>query len=221
MSIFTGKDGYNSKQSWTERSDVDRLKRTGKYEYETGLNDGPDPVTAWLRDKIIQLPLASIVYPDRQPDILEVGSGFGGWSEKLAGLYRSFTGAEVMEERVNHARLIRTRPNVRFYHITDPDFYLGRTFDVVLSITVIQHLPMPLAINCLKAISRHMRPDGVAFMSEGRIYDCTVEDAEKIYADQKVAAHMIAKPISLLQDAVPDLIWEREGGIRFILRKRK
>lgn len=221
MSIFTGKNGYNSSQSWAERSDVERLKRSGKYEYETGLNDGPDPVTSWLRDKIIQLPLRS-TYPDGQcqPDILEVGSGFGGWSEKLAGLYHSFTGAEVMEERVNHARLIRTRPNVSFHHITDPDFDLGRKFDVVISITVIQHLPMPLAINCLKAISRHLRPDGVAFMSEGRIYDCTVEQAEAIYADEKVAAHMIAKPIGVLQEAVPDLIWEREGGIRFILRKR-
>lgn len=210
MSIFKGKDGYDSNVSWAERSDVARLKRIGQYEYETGLSDGQDPVTGWLRGKLA---------PIQSPDILEVGSGFGGWSEKLAGLYNSFTGAEVMKERVEQARLLRTRPGVKFYHVQHP-FDLDQTFDVVLSITVIQHLPVPQAIHCLQAISRHLKDDGVAFMSEGRIYDCTVAEAEKMYAQSTTAAHMIPKPLSLLQEAVPDLSWEREGGIRFILRKK-
>lgn len=212
MSIFAGKNGYDSFAEWTERSRVDLLKSIGKYEYETALYDGPDPVIEWLRGKLAALPT--------KPDILEIGSGFGGWSVKLDGLYKTFTGAEVMKERVEHARVIRPSENVFFHQITSPDWNLERLFPVVLSITVIQHLNVPLAIDVLRAIERHLEPGGIAFMSEGRIYDCSVAEAEKMYVQPSNAAHMIPKPLSLLKEAVPSLTWEREGGIRHILRKR-
>jgi 2-polyprenyl-3-methyl-5-hydroxy-6-metoxy-1,4-benzoquinol methylase len=213
MSIFTGKDGYNSAVSWAERSDVDRLRRTGKYEYETALYDGPDPAIAWVRGKLATLP--------PNPDILEVGSGFGGWAIKLAGLYATFTGAEVMPERVAHARAIRKGPGISFHQIDGPAWNLGRLFPVVMTITVIQHLPVPLAIDVLKAVDRHLAPGGTALLAEGRIYDCTIAEAEALYAQVDCAPHMIPKPLRLLQEAVPTLSWEREGGIRHILRKGK
>lgn len=213
MSIFTGKAGYNSFQSWAERSDVARLKSIGQYEYETGIQDGRDPITVWLRNKLAILP--------PNPDILEVGSGFGGWSVKLGGLYKSFTGAEVMAERVEHARKIRTGSNVVFHHIPRPDWNLNHKFPVVICITVIQHLPVPQAIDVLKGIDRHLADDGVALLSEGRIFDFTLADAEALYASKQTAAHMIPKPLYLLKEAVPNLTWEREGGLRFILRRKK
>lgn len=210
MSIFKGKNGYDSNAAWTERSRVDELRRIGQYEYETALTDGPDPCITWLREELGKLPA--------NPDILEVGSGFGGWSKKLEGLYNTFTGAEVMAERVAHARSIRKGDNISFHHIASPDWNLSRTFPVIICITVIQHLPVPFAIDVLKAIERHLAPGGTALMSEGRIYECSIEEAEMMYSSPTTAEHMIPKPLSLLHAAVPSLEWEYRG-LRHVLRR--
>lgn len=212
VSIFTGKAGYDSWSAWRERSNVELLQSRGHYNYETDASSD-DPASLWVRSK-----LESFVSP---PDVLDVGSGFGGWSVKLRGVYNEYVGADVTRERVEHARVLREKSGVSFHHIDSSEWDLGRRFPVVISITVIQHLTVPTAINVLRGIARHMADDGIALLAEGRIFDCTLDEAEAIYARASNAAHMIPKPISLLQEAVPELTWTRENGTRFVLTKAR
>jgi 2-polyprenyl-3-methyl-5-hydroxy-6-metoxy-1,4-benzoquinol methylase len=164
-----------------------------------------------LKSKLAELPT--------NPDVLEIGAGFGKWAEALKGLYASFTGVDVTLARIEHAKKIRGGPNVSFHHIPTPDWNLGRKFPVVLSITVIQHLLMPQAIDVLKGIERHLAPGGTAILAEGRIYDITLAEAEARYRDSANAAHMIPKPLALLKEAVPELRWYQESGGKFLLTR--
>jgi 2-polyprenyl-3-methyl-5-hydroxy-6-metoxy-1,4-benzoquinol methylase len=211
MSIFTGKAGYDSWKAWAERSDVALLQSRGEYNYETDASMD-DPAAQWVRGKLSAFSVA--------PDVLDVGAGFGGWSVKLSGAYTSYVGADVTRARVEHARILRgANRSASFYHIADAEWSLGRLFPVVISITVIQHLTVPTCVDVLRGIERHLQREGVALLAEGRILDCDVQEAEKIYARSENAPHMIPKPLSLLRAAVPGLDWTRESSTHFALRK--
>ncbi len=201
MSISCGKDNYDSKAFWTERT-ARALKERGElYSYDLGRGD--DPLLPWLDSKI-----------KKTDDILEVGCGFGKWARQLRGKYRTYWGVDVIPQRIEHAKQLT--PDGLFL-LVEGDWDLHNKFDVIMSITVIQHLTLPEAIKILQAIERHLLPGGIALLAEGRIAEMSVEEAERCY--KEYAAHMIPKPLHILKEAAPSLEWTVESGIRFVLRK--
>jgi 2-polyprenyl-3-methyl-5-hydroxy-6-metoxy-1,4-benzoquinol methylase len=149
--------------------------------------------------------------------VSEIGSGFGGWSKKLQGHYKAYTGAEIMPERVAHARELHENEHAKFERITGPDWDMMRTFDVVFTVTVIQHLEMDKAEIVMRQIERHLKSTGKVLLVERHIYDCSLDEAERMY--DNTAAHMIPKPLYLLKEAAPSLTWEQAGEYNYILRK--
>lgn len=211
MSISTGKLGYDSRAYWKERTlEALRNNKALLYEYDTGAKD--DDTVRVIKKQLSLLPPA--------PAILEIGSGFGKWARVLRGMYSEFVGAEVIEERVEFARKNNEWPGVSFYQIFHDDWHIKRKFDVVMSITVIQHLTLPQGIEVLKAIDRHLAPTGTAILCEGRIWEITMEEAEEKYKEAGNSFHMIPKPIKVLMDAVPTLNWIKRDGTLYLLRKK-
>jgi cyclopropane fatty-acyl-phospholipid synthase-like methyltransferase len=206
MSIFTGKDGYNSKAVWRQRTETALRERGPLYEYDLGLED-QSACIGWIKSFLSSHPLTHV---------LEVGSGFGKWAKVLANHYLTYTGLEVIPARVQHATALYGSKAVRFENLSDEQ-YCGK-YDVVLSVTVLQHVTVPEAVELLRIIARHLTPTGSALLAEWRIWDITVEEAERRYADPKCSAHMIPKPLSYLQAAVPELVWHGEPG-QFVIRK--
>jgi SAM-dependent methyltransferase len=208
MSIFTGKNGYNSISEWTSRSEQALRTRGELYTYDLGLND-KSPCVEWIKTQLQRR---------SKPDVLEVGSGFGKWAKVLDGYYKTYTGLEVVTARVAHSRKLYGSPTVTFECLT-PHIKLDRLFNVILSVTVIQHVTVPEAIGLLRVIERHLAPGGQALLAEWRIWDITVAEAEARYADPSCSAHMIPKPLGYLQNAVPELVWSGDNGC-FVLRRK-
>lgn len=209
MSIFTGKGGYDSTKMWEERSALALRTRGPLYHYDLGDED-KHPCIEWFKQELDARPGA---------DVLEIGCGFGHWAKALDGHFKTYTGVDPILSRINHAAALYAREGVRFASI--PGAYnLRRHFDVILCVTVIQHLALDKSVQVLAAIARHLKLDGVALLAEGRLWDITLEEAERRYAEEGNAVHMIPKPISLLKEAVPELEWEILGHGLFKLRLR-
>lgn len=212
MNIYTGKDGYNSAQLWAERSRSALDERGTLYAYDVRGTESPNAKenADWIKTE-----LAKHSWP---PAVLEIGSGFGKWAGELRGQYSEFVGAEIIPERVRHARELYAGEPVSFYRIENPTWDIGIKFPVVLVITVIQHLLVPDAIDVLQGVARHLQPGGVALI----IDDCIFPGMEEAEANQRYgsacAAHMIPKPLSILQAAAPELTWEQKGNNKFVVR---
>lgn len=216
MSIHYGKNEYNARRLWQERSELALSQPNGKlYAYDVLGTDSAnaDRNVAWLRAKVGEF--------NPQPQVLEIGSGFGKWANALSGLYQHFTGVEVINQRVEHAQALhRSNGNVCFYHKPDPTWNLGRKFGVIIIVTVLQHLVVPDAVKVLQCAERHLADNGLLFIIDDCIHDITLQEAEFKYETSANAAHMVPKPLSVLEEAVPQLDWFVEESGKFILRKR-
>lgn len=199
MSIHYGKNEYNARRLWQARSELALKERGALYEYDVigTASENADQNVAWLRAKVEKF---------NQPQVLEIGSGFGKWASALHGLYQCFEGVEVIAERVQHALdLHRTNGNVFFHHKPDPTWNLGRKFGVIIIVTVLQHLVVPDAVKVLQCAERHLADNGLLFIIDDCIHDITLEEAEFKYETSANAAHMVPKPLSVLEEAVPQL----------------
>lgn len=208
MSIFTGKGGYDSKTSWTGRHH-ETTRESGKLVAKNDIAENDYPTARFL----------AYSFPNRDVDVLEVGCGYGKWADMLSNYYKTFTGIDVVPERVQQAAEIRKHLRTASFQCVPPNnWQLGRKFDVVMTVTVLQHLNLNQAIATLKSIEQHLKPNGIVLLAEWQITDISLEEAQTRYADQKCPAHMIPKPVSLLK-AATNLEWSGTVG-RYILRSR-
>jgi len=211
MSIFTGKDGYNSDRLWKERSARALTTDAELYNYDSQLLPD-DQIYGWLRRQLVKFKAL--------PTMLEIGSGFGRWAKALHAVCDSYVGVDVVPARVAHtAEKLKYLSDTEF-RLVSGEWDLARRFDVILSITVLQHLLMPEAAAELRAIERHLAPGGVALLAEWRIDDITLAEAERRYADPSCPSHMIPKPLGMLKSYAPTLDWFEDGAGYWILRRR-
>lgn len=212
MSIFTGKDGYNSDRMWKERSARALNSDAELYDYDSRLLPD-DPIYMWLKKKFIQ--------QSTYPNVLEIGCGFGRWAKALHAVCASYVGVDVVPARVDYTTKRLQYLSDTEFRLVSGEWDLGRKFDVVLSITVLQHLLIPEAAVELRAIERHLAPGGEALLAEWRIDDITLAEAERRYAVPGCPAHMIPKPLGMLKSYAPTLDWFEDGPGYWILRRRK
>jgi cyclopropane fatty-acyl-phospholipid synthase-like methyltransferase len=210
--IWTGKDGYTSRQEFE-----DRTRRAMGGDDAFWKYDGKVPKANDRQVEAIKALLAM-----REPgDVLDVGCGYGRYAVELAGLYRTYTGIDVVESRIHYAAATYANPQASFQWINPADWQLGRQFDAIFAVTVVDHLTVPDAATLLSQAAKHLKPDGELLLYEGCLGYWTEEQAEQMYASGRQPEHMIPKPISLLEQLVPDLSWQVLGGLRYRLRLRR
>lgn len=102
--------------------------------------------------------------------VLEVGCGTGLGSIFLAQHARHVTGLDVKESELAQARAINRRDNVAFergdFFSLDPQ----RRFDAVVSLDVIEHMPVDDGRRFLAAAARHTRPEGLTIIGTPSIH---------------------------------------------------
>ena len=187
MSIWTGRDGYDSVNEFTVRTDRALDGDAAFCNCEMGETGSSELFLSRLNE---------VVAGKR---VLDIGCGFGKWAQTLDG-FRSYTGIDVVERRVKYARTLGV-PHAEFIHIKDGNWAgvpIG-AFDVALSVTVLQHLNLAQAKRVLVNAHTALRPNGTLMLREGRISDVTEGEAEAAYLAS--TSHMIPKPISALKSA--------------------
>lgn len=197
---------YDPFDYWTERTDWGT--KSPKFLKRDKLVEGLDQATVtWVRTQL---------QARQNPSLLDIGCGFGRWAEVLEGYYSKFVGVDVVQARVEAAQTDWGRPNRGFQVIpTVGDWTLEMTFDVILFITVIQHLPLDMTVAILKSATRHLAPGGVMLLVEWQL-----QDVEETDIQDSGTSHMIAKSIRQISREVPDLVWSGHAG-RYILSRRQ
>lgn len=98
-------------------------------------------------------------------DILELGCGSGRWIPTLKSNGARVTGIDISEHAIAKARLLN--PDVDFLcaDVTEYNFSPA-SYDLVVSITVLQHLPYAEQLQVLAEIARTLRPSGRLLLME-------------------------------------------------------
>lgn len=102
--------------------------------------------------------------------ILEVGCGSGLGSIFLGQHCAHVTGLEIKRSEVEDARAMNRRKNVEFMVEDFFNLRIERQFDVVVSLDVIEHMPMEQGSELICAISRRVKPTGMAVIGTPSIY---------------------------------------------------
>lgn len=102
--------------------------------------------------------------------VLEIGSGSGLGSIFLSQHSEYVTGLDVKSTEVEEAKAINRRDNVDF--IVGDFFNLDETlkYDVIVALDVIEHMPEDVGHLFVAAISRHLKPTGMAVIGTPSLY---------------------------------------------------
>src|SRR5581483_226902 len=97
--------------------------------------------------------------------VLDVGCGVGRWSRLLAGRGAQVTGIDLSPTMIEEAERRAARAGVAErcrFHVQDvSDLKIGGQFDVVLAVTVLQHILDPVGLRAaVTAMSRRLAPGG-------------------------------------------------------------
>ncbi|MBU1061332.1 MAG: class I SAM-dependent methyltransferase [Candidatus Omnitrophica bacterium] len=99
-------------------------------------------------------------------DVLEIGFGDGYGADFLAGSAENIKAIDALEKNVGLASSKYKRPNLEFRKMSAVDLDFGdKSFDVVVSFQVIEHIPVNLLMKYLEEIKRVLNKSGIAFIS--------------------------------------------------------
>lgn len=215
MSIFKARNGYHTRQDFDRRTaEVMSQYHQGKmgtrkqgFLYDGGEWPEDEPCVLAFRDRLAGF----------KGDLLDIGCGYGRWFAALKGCYGSYTGVDAVSGRIEFAQ--SQYPKGVFHKVGDV-WDLEQRFDRIIMAFVIQHLVVDEAVNLLKRLEAHLTEGGEALLWEAHIIDGDLEVAEAFY--KTLPKHMIPKPISLLQERIPGLKWQRVSEVHewfFVVRR--
>jgi 2-polyprenyl-3-methyl-5-hydroxy-6-metoxy-1,4-benzoquinol methylase len=102
--------------------------------------------------------------------VMEVGSGSGLGSMFLSQHCQHVTGIDVKTTEVDEARALNKRKNVDFLVQDIFKIPKKRKFDVVVSLDVIEHMPIELGHKFLRAKALHLNDNGMLIVGTPSIY---------------------------------------------------
>jgi ubiquinone/menaquinone biosynthesis C-methylase UbiE len=100
---------------------------------------------------------------------LDVGCGIGRWSLELARRGHDVTGVDLSPRMIERAQARAREADVacRFAVGDAASLALGRTFDLILSVTVLQHITEPAAAEtAIARLAAHLSPSGELVLLE-------------------------------------------------------
>lgn len=103
--------------------------------------------------------------------VLELGCGVGRWSRRLAAAGALVTGVDLsqamVDEAMRRAKAAGADDRCEFVAGDAADLALGRTFDLILCVTVVQHILSPDRMqSAIDRMSAHLAPGGRIVMLE-------------------------------------------------------
>ena len=109
--------------------------------------------------------LRSWLRPSAGTRVLEIGCGVGRWSRRLARAGALVTGIDLSEvmvrEAIRRARLETVDDRCTFAQGDVVNLALGQSFDLILCVTVLQHIAHPEGIReALDRMRVHLAPEG-------------------------------------------------------------
>lgn len=116
--------------------------------------------------------------PDRSARALDFGCGVGRLTQGLARHYEHVDGVDVAASMIELAEAHNAAPEKISYHLNeaaDLRLFEDASFDLILSIIVLQHIPNRLKRTYLSEFVRLLRPGGVAALTIPSHGDFTVE----------------------------------------------
>ncbi|GEM_PF-5993179 len=99
-------------------------------------------------------------------NVLDVGCGTGRWSKMFRNSGAKVTGIDLSETRLENNKEKIAGVDFKCMSVTDLDF-ANETFDVVNSVTVLQHIPYKLKEQAIKEIVRVTKKNGYVALFEG------------------------------------------------------
>ncbi|MDN5715807.1 MAG: methyltransferase domain-containing protein [Janibacter sp.] len=119
-------------------------------------------------------------FPSRTDRALDFGCGAGRLTQALAQHFDHVDGVDVASSMVDLARQHNRRGDNVDYHLNvapDLGLFPADTFDFLLSIIVLQHIPNALKVRYLTEFVRVLRPGGVAAFTVPSHGDWSIEGA--------------------------------------------
>jgi len=124
--------------------------------FETGRGEWGSLVR-YLSEQNIALP--------RNGKALDFGCGVGRLSRAMAGYFSTVTGVDASAAMIGLAREYHAGEysTIRFVHHDQPGLSLfgNNTFDFILSVLVLQHIPVEEGKNYLREMARVLKPGGI------------------------------------------------------------
>src|SRR5687768_4208221 len=102
--------------------------------------------------------------PEPEGRALDVGCGAGRWSRLLRDRGYLVTGIDLQAGLIERARA--SDPDIRYEVAGVQEFEANEPFDLVTSVTVLQHIPKTDQEDAVRAIRRSLRPGGRAVVLE-------------------------------------------------------
>lgn len=118
------------------------------------------------------------LYPAAMTRALDFGCGAGRLTQGLARLFEQVDGVDVAASMIELAQSHNSFPEKLTYHLNEaPDLRLfaNESFDFLISIIVLQHIPNRLKRAYLAEFVRVLRPGGVAAFTIPSHGDLTIE----------------------------------------------
>jgi SAM-dependent methyltransferase len=116
--------------------------------------------------------------PERAERALDFGCGVGRLTQGLARHFAQVDGVDVAASMVDLANRYNATPDRVTYHLNeaaDLTLFENSSFDLILSIIVLQHIPNRLKVTYLEEFVRLLRPGGVAVFTVPSHGDLTIE----------------------------------------------
>ena len=145
---------------------------------------------------------------------LDFGCGVGRLSQALSGRFASVDAVDVSGRMIELARTAAEGPpGLRFHHNSRPDLggFADASYDLVLSLLVVQHIPPALSRAYLKEFARLLKPGGVA------VFDAPSHTRPSL---DPMALYRWAAPAPL-QRRLRQLRWGRHGMSQIYLLPRR
>ena len=136
----------------------------------------PSEYAYFFKDNLLQLLIrlarykfaCRLIKPDDR--VLEVGCGTGMGSIFLGQHCRSVKGIDIQEREIDAAKKINRRTNVDF---SVGDFFSHppqESYDIVLSVDVIEHMSEKDGIEFIRKTTRHLKRDGMLVLGTPSCY---------------------------------------------------
>jgi ubiquinone/menaquinone biosynthesis C-methylase UbiE len=124
-----------------------------------------DPIEYRYEERLRWGAFRRMVHPRSDWQVLDIGCGTGSWSRRVAALGPHVVGADFSPEMI---RMAEPAQGVEFIVGSAQDLDLRNdTFDLVLSVTVLQHITSDVELQrALGNIRRMLKPGGRFFLLE-------------------------------------------------------